>query len=349
MKICSGIKSILSVMCCAYAVSAFAADTLNGKVLNQTTNQPAAGDEVVLLRLENGMEEEAKTRTDAQGAFALQLTVANAKHIVRVLHRGVNYDLNVTGKGPLEIPVFDAVPHIQNLQGSIGIAQVESDGQMLKITEMYSITNDSVPPVTQSGPRNFEISIPPKATLDSTTVKKGGGIWVNVTPTPVKGQQGRYAIDFPIRPGDTLFKFIYHLPYAGPTTLHVKLAYPIKSFAVMHPPSMSFKSSQPKAFTSPGEAQGLRVEQAVSKPVVRDVPAFEISGTGLAPAKASQSSPATSPAAAAAARNPATAVAVTPPAAAGQPENGVWIILTGIGALLGATAYAVWKRRKRTT
>ena len=34
-------------------------------------------------------------------------------------------------------------------------------------------------------------------------------------------------MDFPIRPGDTLFKYVYHLPYSGPSPLQVKLPYPI--------------------------------------------------------------------------------------------------------------------------
>jgi hypothetical protein len=349
MNIRSGIKSTLLLVCCCYALSAYAADTINGVVRNHTTGKAAAGDEVILLRLQNGMEEESRTRTDAKGAFSLPLVSADAPHVVRVLHQGINYDQTVSGNGPLEIAVFNAVPRIRDLQASIGIAQVESDGQMLKVTEMYSIANDSVPPVTQSGPRNFEISIAPKATLDSLEVKKGGGIWVTLAPLPIKGQQGRYAVDFPIRPGDTLFKFVYHLPYTGPTSLHVKLAYPVKSFAVMHPPFMSFKPSSAQAFTSPGLAQGLRVEQAVSKPVVRDVPEFEVSGIGLAaPAQAAGTSSATSPAAAVASPKPDTPASVTLPVAARRLENGMWIFLTGIAALLTAIAYAIWKKRERT-
>jgi hypothetical protein len=322
---------------------------MNGTVRNRTAGKVAAGDEVILLRLKNGMEEEARTRTDAQGAFSLRLVFTDAPHMVRVVHQGVNYDQTVTGMGPLEIAVFDAVPHIRDLQGNIGIAQVESDGQMLKVTEMYSITNDSVPPVTQSGPRNFEISIAPKATLDSLAVKKGGGIWVNLAPVPLKGQPGRYAVDFPIRPGDTLFKFVYHLPYTGSARLQVKLPYPVRNFAVMHPPSMSFKSSSSQAFTSPGVAQGLRVEQAVSKSVVRTVPAFEMSGIGLAaPDQAGKSSSATGPAAAVAPPSPATPAAVALLSAPRPPESGMWVLVSGIAALLAAIAYAVWKKRKRT-
>jgi hypothetical protein len=350
MNINSGIKSALLLLVCgSCALSAFAADTISGRVRNQTTGKAAAGDEVILLRLQNGMEEEARARTDAEGAFSLPLFAAEAPRILRVLHQGVNYDQSLSGKGPLEIAVFDAVPRIRELQGTIGIAQVESDGEMLKVTEMYSIANNSAPPVTQAGPHNFEISIAQKATLDSLMVKRGGGVWVNAVPVPIKGQQGRYAVDFPIRPGDTLFKFVYHLPYSEPTRLQVKLPYPIRNFAVMHPPSMSFRPSSAAAFTSPGIAQGLRVEQAVGRPVVRDVAAFEISGIGLAaqnqPASAS---PAMAPAAAVASPKPETPASVTLAGAPGPLENRVWVLLSGIAAIFSAIAYAVWKRRKRT-
>lgn len=333
-------------------LSAFAADTISGRVRNQTTGRAAAGDEVILLRLQNGMEEEARTRTDAEGGFSLPLPSADAPRILRVLHQGVNYDQSLRGTGlsgtaPLEISVFDAVPRIRDLQGTIGIAQVESDGQMLKVTEMYSITNDSTPPVTQAGPHNFVISIAPKATLDALVVKKGGGVWVNAVPVPIKGQQGRYAVDFPIRPGDTLFKYVYHLPYGGPSTMQLKLPYPIRNFAVMHPPSMLFKPSSAQAFTSPGTAQGLRVEQAVGRSVVRSVPAFEISGIGLAEQiQSANASPATAPAAAVAPLKPETPASVTLPAVPGPLENREWALLSGIAAILSAIAYAVWKRRK---
>jgi hypothetical protein len=346
MNISFGIKNaLLLFFCCSCALSACAADAINGTVLNRTTGKAAAGDEVILLRLQNGMEEEAKTRVDAAGAFSLPPGVTDVPHIVRVVHQGVNYDQVANAKGPLSIAVFDAVPHIRDLQGTLGIAQVESDGETLKVTEMYSIANDSVPPVTQAGPRNFEISIEPKATLDSLVVKKGGGVWVSLAPVPIKGQQGRYAVDFPIRPGDTLFKFVYHLPYSEPTRLQVKLPYPIRNFAIMHPPSMSFKPSSVAAFASPGIAQGLRVEQAVGKPV-RDVAAFEVSGIGLVAATQASTAAISSPAAVGSLK-PGTPAAVSLPVVSGWQENPMWILLSGVAVLLTALMYVIWKKRKR--
>jgi hypothetical protein len=93
-------------------------------------------------------------------------------------------------------------------------------------------------------------------------------------------------------------------------------------------------------------AQGLRVEQAVSKPVVRSVPEFEVSGIGLAaPAQtASASLPASL---AAPALKPGTPDSVTLPVAARPLENGMWIFLSGIAAILAAITYAIWRKRKR--
>src|SRR5215471_235140 len=144
-----------------------AAGAISGKAMNMTSARPAAGDDVILLRLGNGMEEESRTRTDAQGAFNLNESLPDAQYVVRVIHQGVNYDRSVMSTAPLEIQVFDAVPRIKGMTGNMGIAQMESDGKTLKVTEMYVINNTSTPPVTQSGPRNFEISLPEKAVLDS--------------------------------------------------------------------------------------------------------------------------------------------------------------------------------------
>jgi hypothetical protein len=328
-----------------YALSALAADSIAGKVTNLTTRKPAANTEVILLRLEKGMEEEARARTDAQGGFVLPLSTEGSQHLIRAVYQGVNYDQGVSGKGPVEIAVFDTVRDISSLQANIGMAQLESDGEMLKVTEMYAIANNSFPPVTQQRPRNFEVSIAQNAVLDSLSIKRGGGIWVMVTPMPVQGQSGRYAVDYPLRPGETLFKFIYHLPYTGPTTLHVKPAYPVANFAVMHPPSMKFKASNPRAFTSPGVTRGLKIEQAVKKPV-REAPSFEISGIGLAPpaTRAAESMPAVRLSPTPAAGSPAPA---SQPVSQGRQEGGMWAVLSGVAALLAASVFMVWRKRKR--
>ncbi|HEY6352434.1 MAG TPA: hypothetical protein VI636_23805 [Candidatus Angelobacter sp.] len=330
------------------ATVAVAADTITGTVHNQTTSQPAVGDQVVLLRLGEGMQEEGRTKTDAQGRFTLNVTSPNDQHLIQVSHQGVSYDQSVTGTAEVEITVYDTAPSIPGMRGPIGIAQVESDGKLLKITEMYDIRNNSEPPVTQSRTDNFAIALPADAELDFAEVRRGQGIWTKVKPDPVKGKSGKFRLNYPIRPGDTLFKFIYHLPYEGPTTLHLRVPYPIEKFAVMHPPTMVFKASRAGAFISPDQlADNLKVEAAVTVPTVGDVPAFQISGVGISPPHGTEvlTGPraVAAPAAAAAAHPPAPAAAG---AALEQSRKELWFMLTGMVVILALAVFAVWRIRK---
>ena len=341
-------KGALLIVCCFSTLQIIAADAITGKVHNQTTNTAAVAEDVILLRLGDGMQEQARTKTDSQGAFEFH-AVPDAHYIVRAMHQGVNYDQAVI-ETPLQIMVYDAVAKIPGLSGRMGIAQVEADGGALKVTEMYAISNETSPPVTQSGPRNFQFSLPPNAGLDSFIVKKAGGIWVKVSPSPVAGRTGSYTLDFPLRPGETYFKFSYHLPYDGRATLHLKLAYPILNFAVVHPPSMSFKARS-GAFSSPGQVQGMRLEQAVKKPVVNDVPVFEVSGMGTAAAAAAGGPLSTTPSVAPTPAAPAGSSGgahTSAPTSPSTPASPAWVIIPGIGAFLAAVIFAVWKRKRNT-
>ena len=275
------------VLALLLSVATASATVISGRVTNQTRGIPAAGDDVILLRLGEGMQEVERTRTNKQGAFSFAADASNANYIVRVMHQGVNYDQTLGGpSAPLAVAVYDAVAKVPGLAGTMGIAQVESDAGNLKVTEMYSISNNSNPPVTQTNAHNFEITLPANAELSSFQVKRAGGVWVNAMPSPVRGMKAHYAADFPLRPGDTLFKFVYHLPVQSHTALKVTLAYPVKTFGVVHPASISFTSLQPRAFNSPGMVKGLQLEQLVSTEMIRDVPVFELSGLGMAPAPA---------------------------------------------------------------
>jgi hypothetical protein len=336
------LHSLFAVVLCS--ALAFAAETITGTVRNQTAGQPSIGDQVVLLRLEYGMEEEARTFTDSQGRFALPASAAGAQHVVRVMHDGLNYDQPVTTGAELEINVYDSVAKVPGLYGSLGIAQVESDGNFLKITEMYSISNVSSPPVTQEGAHNFDFSLPPAAVLNFLMVKRPGGIWVNVVPTPRPDFKDSYSVDFPLQPGDTLFKFVYRLPEKDAMPLRLKLPYPIRNFAIMHPPSMRFRAVNAATFSSSGIVQGLQVERSTGTLQV-EVPAFEVSGVGVVPPEvvAREVHPVQSASA------PQSRVSAQPGAVApiGQASSaGILALGSAFLFLLGAIAFGLWQKKR---
>jgi hypothetical protein len=74
------------------------AEDLTGTVTNATTNKPSAGDDVILIKLGQGMEEASRVKSDAKGGFTLKLDDANAPHLVRVVHQGVTYPHGASGK-----------------------------------------------------------------------------------------------------------------------------------------------------------------------------------------------------------------------------------------------------------
>ena len=353
------LNTSLPLVLLAFVAIGAAQQTITGTVHNMTKGQAAAGDDVVLLRLGEGMQEESRTKTDSQGSFTLNVASLSDPHLLRVVHQGVNYDQPLTAKGPLGISVYDAVPKVANLQGSIGLAQIESpDGKTLKITESYDITNTSSPPVTQYKADNFVISVPAKAVLESTQVRRGQGIWLKVQPEPVKGQPGKYFIDFPIRPGDTLYQFTYRVPYQRSTTLHLKLAYPIQKFGVLLPSSMTFKSQRPEAFRAGNISPGVVGEMAMVSPLVGEVPAFTISGTGSAPqhgTAASAAPPAGSSAPSVAAAPPETSQTTSPQpstrnqaaAAPAQSNRELWLIVGAIIVLLVISVYVFSRMNRR--
>ena len=89
------------------------AQNITGTVTNGTTGKPAAGDEVTLLSLSQGMQEIASTKSDAQGRFSFPAPAdSNAPHMVRATHEGVNYFPQggplMPGATTAELTVYDS-------------------------------------------------------------------------------------------------------------------------------------------------------------------------------------------------------------------------------------------------
>ena len=83
-----------SVLLVTLLLTSASAQTLTGKVTNGTTNKPAAGDDVVLLSLGQGMQESGRTQTDAKGNFSVKLD-----------------DADESPPGPRHSPGRDLSPH----------------------------------------------------------------------------------------------------------------------------------------------------------------------------------------------------------------------------------------------
>jgi len=276
-KIAFGIG--LAVTCSAAALPA---DSIRGVARNQTSSSPAADDEVILLRLDQGMQEEARTTTDSQGAFTLPVLLPDKAHLVRVLHQGVNYDQRASSGDLVSIDVFESAPKVEGVTGSIEIIRTGTNGKLLYISDMIELKNDSRPPLTQAGDRTFEVFLPSDAKIDSVMAAGPGKIAVLISATPVPGEPGHFTVNFPLRPGATKFAFNYDLPYDGHARFRPRSTYPLQQLAVMVPPTMKF-TSRSSAFRMLPTGNSDYLVAAASPVEAGAGPEFEISGDGAPP------------------------------------------------------------------
>jgi hypothetical protein len=276
---------LFSLLCALLSTVSAGAATITGTVKNGTTGKPSVGDDVILLKLVGGMDEESRTKSGRDGSFSLQAEDISAPHLVRVIHERVPYHAPARpGAASVgEVAVYDAAPKVQGIAQSEDVMIMQSEGGQLRVTEMFDLGNGSTPPRTQMGEKTFEIYLPKGAVMDSSMAAGPGGMAVNSAPVP-QADEGHYAFVFPLRPGETQFQIQYHLPYSGAADFSPRVSVPTEMLAVMLPQSIQFSAANPESYNS-------RDKNGVSVRVARNVtpgstPAFHISGNGAMPADA---------------------------------------------------------------
>ena len=292
-RTCSCWKNVcISVLFACLATPALRASEIRGSVRNQTRGQPAVGNEVILIRLDQGMPEEARATTDGHGAFAFNPKHFDRPYLVRVLHQRVDYDQRAVVGDILSVRVFDVASQVPNVTGSIEILRTGTNGRRLQVSDMYEIANESSPPLTQVGERTFDAYLPRDAQVDSVLAAGPGKGAAMISATPVTGEPGHFTVSFPLRPGATRFAFNYDLPYEGHARFQIMSAYPMRQLAIMIPLGMKF-SSRPSAFETLATGEKGSQVHVVSGLKAGKGPDFEVSGAGALPPLAGQAKPPT--------------------------------------------------------
>ena len=79
------------------------------------------------------------------------------------------------------------------------------------------------------GDQNFEFFLPEGAQVDQGMAMTAGGQPINSSPVPEK-EKNRYGFVFPLRPGETQFQVVFHLPYSGELNVDPKPLYACPAF-----------------------------------------------------------------------------------------------------------------------
>jgi hypothetical protein len=267
------------------AASLRAATNVTGTITNGTTNKPAAGAEVILLKLEGGMSEEGRTKSDAHGHYTITAENGGAPHVLRVMHQNVSYNEPLPpGTEKKDVTVYESAKKIDGITTSVDAMWIKAEPgtKQAQIAEMFIVKNASTPPRTQMSDNNFEFTLPAGATVEFSEAKSPGGLPIKTAAVP-QGAGGRYSFIFPLRPGETTFQIGYHLPYSGELKLDPKANYPTDHIAIGIPKSMQFSA------TNSGEAfQLMREENGTEMYVATKVKpgqplGFKVAGTGAFP------------------------------------------------------------------
>jgi hypothetical protein len=266
----------------ALLVTPFAlAATITGTVTNGTNNKPSAGDDVILVSLQQRMQETARTKTDAHGKYSIDVPDPGM-HLIRVDHQKASYFQPAPpNTATVDVQVFDVAATVPGITTEANVLRIETDPQGLHVTQSYFVKNDSTPPRTQFSSHSYEIYLPPDAKIEGAAAMGPGGMPVASSPAPM-GEKGHYAYLFPLRPGETQFQVTYSLPYSGSAKFAPKLADAADNVVIMVPKSMTFTPDASTRYQPIND--DINAQTFVAKNVSpAQALGFSVSGSGALP------------------------------------------------------------------
>jgi hypothetical protein len=263
------------------ASSAFAG-TITGTVTNGTTGKPAAGVDVILIQLQGTMRPVANTKTDAEGRYSFDNPGLGAgPMLIRAVYRGVNYHEPATpGKTTVDVQVFEPTDKASAFTVTAHAIILQPSGSDLVVGEEYNISNKTQPPVAYYRPGgSFMFALPDGAHLTDVSVVGTSGM--PVVQSPIDKGSNEEAVEYPFRPGDSVVRISYHVPYPGnQANLRFMSYYSADRLAFFAPPSVHFTGA---GFVPGGDAQGFSVYMRESVAAKTPI-AVSVSGTAPPPA-----------------------------------------------------------------
>jgi hypothetical protein len=264
------------------------AANITGMVNNKTTGKPSAGDDVVLVDVQAGMNEAATAKTDSKGQYSLQVPAGGnlGAYLIRVTHQGASYFIAAPQSGTGgDLNVYDVAAKVDGVAIDADMLLFEGSAGELRVSERYLVRNASNPPKAQFSDKTFEIALPTDAQLDGASATRPGGLGTTTRLIPLP-QKGHYSFNVPIQPDqgqkETLFEVQYHISYNGKYMFKPQLQMPADNFVIYTPKSMNFSGA------SGADFQSVQDDPRVSTNIAKNVHpgqaiAFTVSGEGQMP------------------------------------------------------------------
>ena len=213
------VRFLISLACLLYASPTLAQQTIQGRVINGTTNLPAPHQKVELLTLGEGMKTASEIESGSDGSFTFS-AVENSQTphlLLRVLYHGVNYNLSVASHEEMEKPVtltiYEPTQRTEDIQVSMPVMLAQASANALLVQQQYLVVNETTPKKALVNPQGtFFFDTPPEVTDELNVVVVGlAGIPLPQTPTPKSG--GGYFISYPMKPGVNEVRVSYRVNF----------------------------------------------------------------------------------------------------------------------------------------
>src|ERR1700687_3252140 len=257
------------------------AGTVHGTVTNGTTGKPAAGIDVILIQLQGGMQPVANSKTDAKGEFTFENAGLGAQPmLLRAVYQGINFHQPVPpGSSTVNVNIFESTADARTINVPSHVVVFQPNGSTLIVGEEYQIENKSQPPQAYfHAGGNFDFALPEKSQLQQ--VAASGPTGMPVVQAPIDKKNNRYSIAYAFRPGQSVVRYSYELPYPGnAATVKISTIYPGGRLIVVAPPTMQVSG---EGLATGGQEQGMNLYGRDDVPAGTLV-AVNVSGTAPPP------------------------------------------------------------------
>jgi hypothetical protein len=241
-----------------FAASLATAGTITGTVVNRTTGKPAANVPLTLLNVTANMAEVGSAKSDAQGAFTIDSpSIGGGPMLLRAYYQGVNFNTFVPPVNqPVTAEVFDVSHDPKIIAPTTHVVIFQPGDNKLIGAEEYMVQNSSNPPQAYFRTEgNFDFAIPEKGALQQIAATTSSGM--PVTQASIEKGNGKYAIAYAFRPGETSIRLSYDLPYPGQAAiLKLPATYPGVKLLVVAPPGVTVSGD---GLQPAGQEEGMMV------------------------------------------------------------------------------------------
>ncbi|HEX5484200.1 MAG TPA: hypothetical protein VFZ08_16400 [Terriglobia bacterium] len=224
---------------------------IEGRIMNGTTNRPAAGQAVQLLTPgKGGIHQVATMHADAAGRFAFSgdEIKPNSFYLLQAVHGDVNYHhpvrLGAKASARADFKIYDSTTAAPPVHVSQARFLIRAKGDKVRVEELFALRNTTHPAVSYVNPNGtFHFNLAQGVGQPSVAV--AGELNMPLPQDAQPGAKpGQYFIQYPLKPGLTVVMVEYQADYTSTGfTFADSVPYPIDQLELyVVPASLAVKS-----------------------------------------------------------------------------------------------------------